>query len=58
MYLGTDIDDYPNLKDNAEVAAAELDRLSALCKILWYPVDKVPHDLCGRVQLMFALPSM
>ena len=30
-------DDYPNLKNNAEIAAIELDRLTARQKIFWYP---------------------
>lgn len=38
-------DDYPNLKDNAELAAAELDRLTQLQKIFWYPKGMVPADL-------------
>ena len=39
-------DDYPNIKLHEEVAAAEIDRLTSLGKIFWYPAQKFPSDLC------------
>ena len=45
---GTDpyfLDDYPNVKDNAEVAAAELDRLTKRQKIFWYPEGAAPSNV-------------
>ena len=38
--------DYPNLHRNLEVAAAEIDRLTALKRIFWYPSGKHPSNLC------------
>ena len=38
-------DDYPNLKENAAIAAAEIDRLTKRQKIFWYPEGATPSDL-------------
>ena len=38
-------DDYPTLKDNAAIAAKELDRLTEKQKIFWYPEGVAPPDL-------------
>ena len=38
-------DDYPTLKDNAEIAAKELDRLTLRQKIFWYPPGTAPTNL-------------
>ena len=38
-------DDYPNLKENAETAAKELDRLTERQRIFWYPKGATPPDL-------------
>ena len=40
-----DIPNYPGLKTYATEAAAELDRLTTLGKIFWYPFGSEPHDL-------------
>ena len=40
------LDDYPNMRQHAEVAAEELDRFTKLHKIFWYPDGKFPSDLC------------
>ena len=40
------LDDYPNLKDNAQLAALEFDRFTSLNKIFWYPEGQAPSDLC------------
>ena len=34
-------DDYPNLKENAEVAAKELERLTSRQKIFWFPREVI-----------------
>ena len=39
------IDDYPSVRQQAEVAGEELDRLTALGKIHWYQLDSPPPDL-------------
>ena len=39
-------DNYANLKSHASAAVEELDRLTKLNKILWYPVGSAPADLC------------
>ena len=38
-------EDYPNLNENAEVAAQELDRLTSRQKIFWYPKGVTPTNL-------------
>ena len=38
-------DDYPSLKQNADIAAAELDRLTSRQKIFWYPPGTAPANL-------------
>ena len=39
-------DDYPNVRKHAEAAGLELDRLTDLKKIFWYPSNRFPSDLC------------
>ena len=39
------MEDYPNVQDNIEVAAKEIDRISDLQKIFWYPTGQYPPDL-------------
>ena len=40
------MEDYPNIKEHVQVAAEEMDRLTSLGKILWYPMNSHPDDLC------------
>ena len=40
-----DIPNYPGLLNHATEAAAELERLTSLGKIFWYPIGSAPHDL-------------
>ena len=40
------MDDYPSLKNNSHLAAEEIDRLTSLQKIFWYPQGQAPADLC------------
>ena len=39
------LDDYPAYKQNADIAASELDRLTGRQKIFWYPEGVAPADL-------------
>ena len=51
LLLGTEgmepfvLEDYPGLKDNAQEAVVELDRLTKCQKIFWYPFGVAPQDL-------------
>ncbi len=54
-------DDYPNLKENSEIAAAEIDRLTGRQKIFWYPEGAVPENLSvcpGNLILSGARPRV
>ena len=39
------LEDYPAVKENVQVAADEIDRLTGLGKIFWCPVNSYPKDL-------------